>query len=257
MFDGIIVDSRETRNIKTGRQDILDYLKQENVPVESQQLQVGDYWLYDSAEELVLVSRKAADFTDSLYSGHMADELDRCIELIHSYGGGKLFFLLEGPWASSFPNSKKGIGHFKRSGESWFRKQTSSGSSYKVIPGTQISLQTAGLDLLVTNSVHESAMALVSLWERARAGWPTKLTQGISRPELRWHNKNDVEGQKVLRLMALWPHLREEVAFELLRQFGTIGTIIDEVRTEGKPKNLLAIKGVGTTGIENFRSIVC
>lgn len=254
-FKGIVADSRETRN-KDGSQEIVKFLQELQVPVESKQLQVGDYILYDKEELPVLVSRKAADFTDSLYSGHLTDELDRCINFIQSYGGGHLFFLLEGPWATSNAKHKGGLAHFKRSGQAWFRQHYTSGGSYKVVPGSQISMQLAGVFLIVTNSVYETALALQSLWERAQANWPTKLTQGIQRPQLRWHNSEQADGQKILRLMALWPHLREDVAYRLLEKYGSIAAIIDAARVEGKPKDLLSVEGVGTTGVTNFRSVV-
>lgn len=247
MFDGVTVDSRETRT-KAGHQEVVQHLQQMGTPVESQQLQVGDYWLEDVAGGLVLVSRKSADFIPSLYDGHFSDELERCITTIKAWGDGHLFFLLEGPWATA--DKGRGLAHFKRSGKQWFRRHYESGASPKVLPGTQISLQTAGVNVITSNSVYDSALALTSLWERARAGWPTKLTQGLRRPELRWHK----DGQKALRLMSLWPHLREEVAFELLRQYESVGAVLDAARQN--PKDLLLIKGIGKTGLNNLLEVI-
>ena len=106
MFD-ITVDTREV-NAKSNAALIPD-LKDLGLSVDKQQLDVGDYILHDAEGEISLVTRKAGDLYTSIFDGHFADELNRCMKLIESLGGrGKLFWIQEGLWSTVYPNGGKG-----------------------------------------------------------------------------------------------------------------------------------------------------
>ena len=103
--------------------------------------------------------------------------------------------------------------------------------------------------LVTTTSPYESALMIATIYKRAQDGWPTKLTQGLRRPELRWSTDSRVQ-----RLMVLWPHLREATATTLMGEFDTIGAILDVARND--PKRLLAVDGVGKQGLANLLTVL-
>jgi ERCC4-type nuclease len=221
------------------------------VSTKRERLDVGDYLLYDNQDQLVLVTRKAADLFTSTFDGHFSDELNRCIEAITSYGGGRLFWLLEGIWATGYPNGSGGMKYFKRSGIPWFRYAgTDSGTAESAFANMQVSLQSAGVEYVTSSSLHETALLLAAIYQRAQDGWPSKLTQGLARPTLKW--SDDTRAQ---RLMGLWPHLREQVAVELLAEYESIGNILAMVR-EGDHKRLLQVPGIGKKGLQNLLEVI-
>lgn len=220
---------------------MVPWLHQLQVPAERKQLAVADYRFRDRDGALVLVSRKAGDLLDSVFSGHFADELHRCLTLIESSGGGKLVYLQEGLWEAT-EGAARGL---RRSG-------SSSDTAAAVPSSTQVSLQSAGLMFLATNSPWGTAVALAALYDRAQRGWPSKLLMSLPRPELRWTQDDDF--RRVARLMALWPRLSEQQSSMILDRWGSIGAIIGAATAEPSP--LLTVKGLGPKLLDNFRKVV-
>ncbi len=243
----ITVDTREPV-------ELIDELQALGRTTDRQQMDVSDFTMHDVDEALILVSRKAGDLFTSIFSGHFADELNKCMNFIESNGtGGKLFWLQEGAWSTGFPKGGSGgVKYFKRSGPDWFRSSDNShrGASEKVYGNVQLSLQAAGLWFVQTGTLHETALMLNAIFERGQQGWPSRMTSSLRRPELRWG-----EDSKVQRLMALWPHLKEQAATGLLYQVGSIGDIV-EMALNGEEKALMSVEGVGKKGIENFKEAI-
>ena len=238
----LLVDDREPR-------DIMSELTDLGLTVERTRLSVGDFILYDCDDQIVIVSRKAGDLFSSIFDGHFASELNSCINLIESLGGkGKLFWLQEGIWSTAYPQGGTGgMNYFKRSGPKWFRHSDNhNGASENVLGNVQLSLQAAGIHFVQTGTLHETALMLKSIHRRGMDGWPTKLTSTLKRPVLRWS-----EDSRVQRLMAVWPHLKEQAAINLVSEFGSVRAIVNLAFDE--PKLLLAIDKVGKTGLTNFQ----
>lgn len=237
----ITADDREPKKPKS----IVNLIKEAGVDAEFERMDVGDYMAFDRDDGLILVTRKAGDLLQSTFSGHFSAELEGCMELAHSYGNAKVFFLLEGPWAYY----GAGLAHFKRQGGDWFRQVAVHGATRTLYPNMQISLQTAGFYVVHTSSLVETAEALVAIYQRGQEGWPTKMAHSIPRPQLRWTNDN-----RVVKLMVLCPKLPEKVATQMLATYPGIGAIVDIARG-GTTKNneLLKIPGFGKTLLENLR----
>ena len=236
----LIVDTREPHDLW----DLIKEAATENrIPVERQMLGVGDFMFLDHVEDLNLVTRKSSDLFDSLYSGHFQDELERCINAINAWGSGKLWWLQEGPWTSGGGGN---LMYFKRSGLEWFRSTAMKSGNPRTFPALQISLQSVGGMFLWTASQKDTVHALVSLYKRGQEGWPSKFTTSPSRPPLRWTTDS-----RVRHLMGLWPHLREQVALDLLAKFGSIRAIL-----AASPKELKTVKGLGANGIKNLKEVM-
>jgi len=244
----ILVDHREPCKERGGKIDMVESLTALGYEAKRTHLEVGDYQFHDKDQGLILVTRKASDLMESVFSGHFQDELNRCIETIHTYGSGKLFWLLEGVWASGSFDQKHhfGTAYFVRSGPAWFRKAAERNTNPKALIGMQVSAQTAGIYYITTGSKYETALALGVLYDRAQLGWPTRLAHGIKRTELRWSDDTHVQ-----RLMALWPRLNEQTAVEILGRFGTIKAALN-----ASPAELLSISGVGKTLVKNLQEVL-
>ncbi len=227
-------------------QNITKLIAEAGVDAEFERMDVGDYMMFDRDENLTLVTRKAGDLLQSTFNGHFSEELENCLEMAHSYGeGSKVFFLCEGPWA----NYGAGLAHFKRRGGDWFAQVASHSCARTLWPNMQISLQSSGLYHVSTNSLVETAEALVAIYERGMEGWPTKLARSIKRPELKWTDDN-----RVAKLMALCPKLPEKVATKMLAEYHSIGYIVDLARNGTlKGHELLEIPGFGKTLLINLR----
>lgn len=241
----VVIDTREPDALVPELEDL-------GLSTKREMMDVGDYLLHDCDDEVVLVSRKAGDLFTSIFDGHFADELNRCMKFIESFGGGgKLFWLQEGIWSTAYPQGGTGgMNYFKRSGPKWFRSgDNHNGASQKVLANIQLSLQSAGLYFVTTGTLHETALMLAAIHERGQQGWPSKLTSALRRPVLRWS-----EDSRVQRLMAIWPHLKEQPAIALIHEFGGISDICNLVLSD--EKKLLAIKGVGKDGIRNFKEAI-
>ena len=78
----IIVDTRET-NHKSNAALIPDLINL-GLSVSREQLDVGDYILYDREDEIVIVSRKAGDLFTSIFDGHF-----QRIESVHDVIKGR------------------------------------------------------------------------------------------------------------------------------------------------------------------------
>ncbi len=241
-----LVDTREPNKPENS---ICTELRDLGMTIERKMLDVGDFISYDCDDEIIIVSRKAGDLFESIFSGHFSDELNRCINLIESFGGGgKLFWLQEGVWSTAYPSGGKGgMNYFKRSGPQWFRSSDNhNGASENVMGNVQISLQSAGIYFVQTGSLHETALMLASIYKRGQQGWPSKLTSALHRPVLKWS-----EDSRVQRLMGLWPHLKEQAAINVVAKFGSIPNIINLALED--EKQLLAVDKVGKTGLQNFQ----
>ncbi|KKL78803.1 hypothetical protein LCGC14_2021180 [marine sediment metagenome] len=238
----LVIDDREPY------EKIGDVLQEEDVPFEVDRLDVGDFaWTVNT--ELILVSRKGSDFMSSLYSNHMQDEFTRCIQAIKDYGDGKLFFLDEGVWAPAIGGP--GINYYKRAGDEWWRRSYKQGGNKKVRTGSFVSMATAGILTIPTADIYETSLALTAIYKKSLLGWPTKIAAGLPKVDLKWSMSNSM----TFRLCALWPHLREEVAESLLSTHGTIGNVVDAVRSN--PKELVKeTNGLGKTGINNILRVL-
>lgn len=232
------------------KQDIRPYLDKLDAPYEVEQLQVGDYAITDSLDALVLVSRKASDLFTSLYDGHLQDEFERCIQAVQP--DGKVFFLIEGVWAAS--SHQGGMGYFTRAGDSYLRKVHETGGSIKALPAMLVSLQTAGVFFMPTSDLHETAIALSVIRDRAMRGWPTKLARTSPRPKLQWTRGDDALARRVAALMGLWPRLSERQSLGLIHRFHDVGAIVDIARQE--PKVLTGVKGVGAKAVDNLVGVL-
>lgn len=208
-------------------------------------IDVGDYQMRGRDDELVLVTRKSSDLFASVYDGHFTDEIQKCLNLLHSSGGGKLVFIYEGPWALT----PGGVGFYKKAGPEYFRRSQVTGAGPQTLPNIQLKLQSAGAIMVCTTSIQETADALVAVYHNAQDGWPAGFTKGLPKPELRWSSD-----RRVARLMALWPHLREETAQLLLERFGCIMEVVRVAKME--PDSLLEIPGLGKKGVANFKEVI-
>lgn len=226
------VDSREPHIISVG-------LQNDGIPVTRTQLTVGDYSFSDKGGHTVLITRKAADLFSSIFSGHFSSEIQRCMALLHSEGGGQLWWLQEGAWVGTV---EKGILHPY--------SQKSHNASPKLIPSTQISMQVAGLYYLTTASMKESAVAIAALYRRGKAGWPSNLPLRLERAPLKWHR--DDKAQRITRLMALWPRLSERSAAALLAKYGSIALIMYTAENADN----MGVPGIGPKMIANFREVI-
>lgn len=236
-------DSREPDVIIAG-------LRATGVPITREQRAVGDYAFDDQDGLPCLITRKAADLGDSLFSGHFGEEIQHCITFLKSSGGGHLWWLQEGAWRASQDGSLKGISHTcPPSNRHSTGVDKTHDAIYTLIPNLQISLQAGGVYYITTASLWESTTTIAALYHRGKAGWPTGLPLRMDRPTLHWHR--DDEWRHTARLMALWPRLSERLAADLLAQHGSIVNIIKAVEN-----NTLTCPGIGTKMLASLKSVV-
>ncbi len=239
----LIIDSREPKRLQLLIKGLLTDAKVER-------LEVGDFSWWDSNSEPVIVTRKAGDAMASVFSGHFNEELDGIGAFLSAFPNGHLVWLLEGPWASV---GKNAIAHFKRTG-TWFRQSTSHNASIRSFMGLQAGMVAANIPIVHTTSNEETAIALEMLYKRSMDGWPTNLTRGLKRPNLRWSWQQDNSTKKIQRLMALWPRLPEPVAHRLMEQFDSISNIMSVL--DNNPDHLKIVKGVGKVLVDNLKEVV-
>lgn len=240
----IYVDDREPHALV----DKLVYL---GVPHEVQRLVVGDFLWWDADEEPVVVTRKAGDAIASIFSGHFQEELDGIGEFVRVFANPHVVFLIEGPWASTGPQESA---HFKRSGE-WFRKSNEHKAPIKVFMGLQAAMVAANIPVVQTTSHLETATMLERLYQRSMDGWPSNITRGLKKPNLRWSWQEDKATRKVQRLMALWPRLSEPVAMRLLDTYGSIAKAIEAAHNN--PESVRGnVTGIGPKLIENLMEVL-
>ncbi len=261
----LYVDDREPRpNAKyPERQDMAELLQKQEVPAKLKHLEVGDYQFYDRDGGLILVSRKGSDLLSSVFEGHFQDELNKCCNLVKSYGDGRVFALFEGPWVAVDEGVAwcQELGELASvRGEGWgqFKMARHHSTQHSMVPGIELSLQLDGIMVMHTNSIYETSVALATLYKRSQEGWPSTMTKGRKLPPLL--RTRDV---RVARLMALVDRLPEKVALALLSEFGGIGEIVDLARKQEKlpPKAqkdspLLAVPGFGPKMLENLLEAV-
>ena len=224
-----------------------NWLTKRDIPAKVTKLDVGDFQFEDANGGMVLVTRKATDLFDSLYSGHLSEELSAMVKAVTQYGKGSVWFMLDG----IFVGTKSGnIGVYTTTGSSeWLRLKNERVGEPSMISGLAASLWASGIGFLPTTY---PPATLKSLWERAekvndKGEWPSSVARGVEKPTLKWH-END---SKVARLMALWPRLAERPAAQLIQDFGSIREI---VRIAGvDDKKLLSIPGIGKVGLNNFK----
>lgn len=218
------------------------------IPAREERLKVGDYQTHDRDDELVLMTRKAADLVPSIYDGHLTDELEGCLNLLKSSGGGRLFFIQEGTWAPNYKSS--GLGYFNRAGPRYMRRAAERGGSHRVLTGLWLDLNAAGAQIIPTADTEETVLALAGIYERAQEGWPTTIHTPIGRPTLKWNRDS-----RIRYLMGLWPRLREEQAAVVLKRWGSIKLALDTAID--KPKFFLEnTPGLGKQGLSNLLGVL-
>ncbi|KKN67765.1 hypothetical protein LCGC14_0457980 [marine sediment metagenome] len=233
----LLVDTREPAHMT-------DYIIEAGAPAKDELLHEGDYSFYDADGGLVLVSRKASDLLDSIFDGHMQAEWDKIITKIgKNKRGGSAWFLLEGVWAQNGAQ----VSYYTAAGTKWFRMQyTHHRVQPGILEGLQISLQSAGIQMLTTASQKHTAQTLAKLYKRAQEGWPTKVTKPVPRPKLRFSTD-----ERVRRLMGLWPELAEKESALLIGKFGSITEVLRQ-----DDAHLLEVKGVGAKTLSNLKEIL-
>ncbi len=239
----MLVDDREPQpNAKyPDRENIVEYLIQRDVPAKFERLDVGDYQWWDSDNMPVLISRKSSDLLPSIFDNHFQEELTACVNFCESAGGGHIWVVSEGPWTSGNGLVK----HFKKQGTNWMKVNSEHYGSPRLIPGLYISLTLSGIGVLCTNSIAETADVLSVLYQRSQEGWPTEFLSGRRLPTLK-----RTTNTKVAKLMMLCPRLPEKVAIALLKEFGSIGSLIWSL--EHEPDQLTKIKGFGKILLERL-----
>ena len=234
----LLVDTREPAFMT-------DYIIEAGAPAKDEKLHEGDYSFYGGDGGLVLVSRKASDLLDSIFDGHLQDEFDRMISAVN-LGGGQVWFLLEGVWAQHGAT----VSYYTATGTKWFKLYA---THHRVQPGIleglQISLQSAGIQMLTTTSQKHTAVTLAKLYKRAQEGWPSKITKPVPRAKLRFSTD-----ERVRRLMGLWPGLAEKEAAQLIGQFETITEVVRLAHEDDAA--LLAIPGIGIKTLTNLKGIL-
>ena len=247
MDNPIRVDDREK---KPAPAETVGYLARHDIEGNVERLGVGDFSFQDAQGGLVLVTRKANDLFDSLYSHHLDDELTQCIGAVKAYGSGSVWFMLDGVFV---PTQAGGMGVYTTTGNSeWLHLNNERASSPRLMETLYASAQAVGVFVIPT--IYPPA-ALRTIYERAqkvtKTGlWPSNIGKRIPRPALRWHSNTS----KVARLMAVWPRLTERPASLLIAEYGSVWEVLFMGRTE--PQTLLNITGIGQKGIENLREAV-
>lgn len=243
----MIVDDREPKPNKAypNREDICVLLERRGVNAAFKRLDVGDYQWWGSDGFPVLVSRKSSDLLPSIFSNHFQEELTSCINFTESAGGGHIWTIVEGPWSSGNGLVK----HYKSAGANWFKKSSEHRTSPRILAGLYTSLHLSGIGVLYTSSIAETADALAVLWERSQQGWPTEFLSGRRLPQLK-----RTSNTKVAKLMMLTPRLPEKVAIAMLKEFGSLTTIMELVHDD--PARLTLTKGFGKTMLANLKESV-
>ena len=240
----LLVDDREKQ---PPPEHTVNYLKNKGVPAEIRRMDVADFQWEDSNGGIVLVTRKASDLFDSLYSHHFAEELSACSKMVTEYGKGSVWFMLDGIYV---PTITGGIGVYTTTGNSeWLHLKTERAGSPRMIQSIQASLFAVGVGVITTTHVPST---LQTLYERSQkvdseGNWPSTIRRGIQKPVLKWHS----DDSKVARLMSLWPRLAERPASKLIEMYGTIPAVIAASDTE-----LRALPGIGKTGVAKFREVL-
>ena len=214
------------------------------IPARRERLAVADFDIV-GLDELVLVTRKASDLLQSLYNGHLTDELERCVTLIQSYGKGRLIFIQEGVWAPA----PGGFGYYRRAGPRFFRKTDDRGGAPSALPGLWLSLFSANVGLVPTADHAGTIEALAQIYRRACEGWPSSIAKGMRRPDPKWTGDN-----RTKHLMGLWPRLRESQAERILQRWGTVFKALDAVRGDTK-KFIMETKGIGEQSVRNLLTL--
>jgi ERCC4-type nuclease len=234
----LLVDDREKQ---PPPHETVERLAALDVPAKVERLTVSDFMFKDWENGLVLATRKASDLVDSFYSRHLAEEVNQCIKAVVSYGHGSVWFLLDGVWAPSLAGGK--LNYYRRAGDDWFRKVREHGAAPTTLDAINISLAVVGVHFLPTTDV---VRTLSVLYRKAQDGWPTTLTKGLAKPVIRPWQKDE----RVPRLMALWPHLKETLAVQLLKEYGSILGILQVVED-----GTLKMPGIGKKGLDNLKAV--
>ena len=228
------------------------WLEKRKIPAEVTRLDAADFQFFDANGGLVMVTRKATDLFDSMYSKHLNDELRACIGAVKAYGKGSVWFMLDGIYVGTHSGN---IGVYTSTGQSeWLRLKNERVGDPQLITSLQASLQAVNVNFISTTF---PPAALKVLWERAQkvdeeGQWPSSFMRGTARPDMKWHSKST----PVAHLCTLWPRLNERAAAEMISKFGSIAKVVELAGTDDGIKQLLAIDKVGKKGIENFRGIV-
>lgn len=202
-------------------------------------LDVGDFQFKDWEDGLVLVTRKAADLLTSFYSGHLTDELNRCLKAVLHYGHGSVWFIQDGIWVPMVG----GKAAFWRYDGRW-RHVCEQSAPSALISAIFTDLNTAGVRVVYT---HDVPTTLATLYKKAQKGWPISMNKGLAKAVVLSPWQRD---DRVARLMALWPRLTERLAVGLLRKYGSIADILAAVQ-DGTLKH----QGVGQKLLDNIKQV--
>ena len=239
MDDSILkIDDREPKEMGS----LLTTL---GIPNKRERQDTGDFFWLDTDGLPVVVTRKASDLFQSLFSGHFSDELNRCATLINSLGGGKLIWLIEGPWSGTMVGS----GHFKKRGINWFKRFGSTGAHIRTYFHAQASAIAGGVAIVHTTSVKETAEMLAVLYNRSQEGWPSKLAHPLKLPPLQF-----VDDTRTVRLQGLWPRLPQKEAQTLLTKYGSVGKILEVALHD--PQEFKQVKGIGPMLVQNLIGVI-
>lgn len=231
------------------------WLQDHGVEAKVDRLTQGDFSFLDGNGGMVLVTRKAKDLFDSVYSKHLNEELEGCIKTVAQYGKGSVWFMLDGIYVPTrFAGKDSQIGVYTTTGRNteWLHLETERAGQPTMIAGIAASLWASGIGFLPTTHVPSTLKLLYERGQKVddKGRWPSSISRGVQRPQLKWHS----DTSKVARLMALWPRLPERPASLLMAEFGSIREIVRLAKVD--EKKLLSIPGVGKTGLTNFKEVL-
>jgi len=215
-----------------------------DVPAEVVRMEIGDYSFVDNDGNLNLITRKSSDLLASVYSGHWQTEINDCVSALVGTGGGRLWYIQEGFYASTH----KGVKYFGGYNESaFFGKHESVGSRDTHI-SQEISVNIVGAHIVHTANTSETLRAIARIYHKGQEGWPTSLTTGIPKRKMSFrHNP------KVDVIMNVWQGCSEKKAVEVLSKYGSVWAALEVMKEN--PKDLLTIAGIGPKSIQKLEGL--
>jgi ERCC4-type nuclease len=195
----LVVDAREPA-------DMIQALKERGLPVEVQQLTVGDYFI----DEGMAVERKTAvDFVRSLFDGRL---LDQCKRLKEAYETPVL--VVEGDFASEVS--------WRKNPRAYWGALVAVAVEWGVIP-------------FFTPGMHQTAELITVLFKRR-----TGKSGEKKRLEIRQRPRVMSLREKQLYVVEGLPGVGGEIAERLLRRFGTVRSVMKASESE-----LMSVDGIG------------
>ena len=236
-MDSLIIDDRE-HAVKPSMFDSYD------VPAEVRRLEIGDYSFVDSNGEINLITRKSSDLPQSVYSGHFQREIADMVDVVNGVGGGRLWYIQEGMYTTSF----KGLKYWKYNGDKWTEAWQHAGDRGTSL-SMEVSLGSIGVATIHTANLHETIKVLARLYQKGKEGWPTTLTAGI--PRRKMSVRRD---ERLNSLMGFWRGLSEKHAATLLKEYGNLGKIFEQMFDA--PDEFLKLKGIGPKSLAKLKEVL-